>query len=263
VHRLTRQVRFSINTAPDDQLSAAPTNSYAGHPTLTGLGHYFTLDVTLVGEPSTNSQYVLNIKDIDRAVRERAIPRVGKAIRSNTFGGGARLLLELFDTLKNAWPSCSLECLKLSLTPFQSLTVVAEEVPMIRLSQKFEFSAAHRLHNALLSEDANRHTFGKCNNPQGHGHNYEVQVTVAAEPDAQGNAVDVLKLERIVHVQAIAKLDHKNLNTEVAEFERTIPSVENIARVIHGMLKPHLVKREKLVSVTVWETPKTWCEYSE
>jgi 6-pyruvoyltetrahydropterin/6-carboxytetrahydropterin synthase len=263
VHRLTRQVRFAINATPDDQRAHAPTNSYAGFPSLTGLGHYFALDVTLAGTPDATSQYILNIKDVDRVVRQRGIPVVEAAVRDASFGGGAGVLAKLMHTLAGAWPGCTLECLRLALTPFLSLSTVAAEVPMIRLSQKFEFSATHRLHNPLLSDDANRRTYGKCNNPQGHGHNYEVQVTVAATPDAKGNVCDLLALERMVGLRAIEKLDHKNLNAEVPEFEHTIPSVENIARVIYAMLKPHLSKHQKLVSVTVWETPKTWCEYNE
>lgn len=135
---------------------------------------------------------------------------------------------------------------------------------MVRLSQKFEFSASHRLHNPSLSDQANRDTFGKCNNPHGHGHNYEVQVTLAGEPDAGGVLVDVPVFERIVAEAAIDRFDHKNLNVELPEFEDVIPSVENIARAIYRLLKPRFSdSRGKLASVTVWETPKTSCEYSE
>ena len=135
---------------------------------------------------------------------------------------------------------------------------------MVRLSQKFEFSATHRLHNPALTDDANRSTFGKCNNPHGHGHNYEVQVTLAGEPDASGLLVEVPRFERTVAEAVIDRFDHKNLNVELPEFREAIPSVENIARVIYRLLKPRFGEaRGKLASVTVWETPKTWCEYSE
>lgn len=135
---------------------------------------------------------------------------------------------------------------------------------MVRLSQKFEFAATHRLHNPALDEQANRAIFGKCNNPHGHGHNYEVQVTVAGTPDDNGVIVPVPELERLVDQIVIERFDHRNLNVELAEFADLIPSVENIARVIYRLLKPKLTwPHAKLVSVTVWETPKTWCEYSE
>ena len=136
---------------------------------------------------------------------------------------------------------------------------------MVRLSQKFEFSATHRLHNPSLSDEENCETYGKCNNPHGHGHNYEVQVTLAGTPaEGTGLLVDVPTFERTVATTVIDRLDHKNLNVEVPEFRDLIPSVENIARVIYRLLKPKLeAGATRLASVTVWETPKTWCEYSE
>jgi 6-pyruvoyltetrahydropterin/6-carboxytetrahydropterin synthase len=263
VLRLTRQVRFAVNTAFADDAPASPTNAYAAHPPLTGLGYYFALDVTLAGDQNPQSQYLRNIKDVDGVVRRAAIPIVTRAVRDSSFGGGARVLASLFEAMSGAWPGVSLTRLSLALSPFLSLHAHTEELPMTRLSQKFEFSATHRLHNPSLSDDANRATFGKCNNPLGHGHNYEVQVTVAAEPDAQGRVIDVPAMERTVAKHVIDKLDHKNLNAEVPEFSETIPSVENIAKTIYGMLRPHFPSPHKLAAVTVWETPKTWCEYEE
>lgn len=228
---------------------------------MTGLGYFFSLDVTLSGEPDPASQYVRNIKDVDDVVRRRGIPIVEHYLRMESGGGGAGLLASLFSELKGAWPGSTLSSLRLALSPYLSLEARATEVPMIRMSQKFEFSATHRLHNPQMSDEENARTFGKCNNPLGHGHNYEVQVTVAAAPDAHGRVVDVPRLERIVADRVIERLDHKNLNVEVSEFRDTIPSVENIARVIYDLLKGELPAN--LASVTVWETPKTWCEYSE
>ncbi|QOV87496.1 6-pyruvoyl trahydropterin synthase family protein [Humisphaera borealis] len=269
--RLSREVRFAINAQPDAQLSGRPSNAYGGFPSLTGLGHYFTLEVTLSGALDAASQYVRNIKDIDDAVRRLAIGRIERHIRERTFGGGAQVVVELFGILRDAWPGATLEQLKWGLSPFLHYAVRAEdfqpdrpEHSMVRLSQKFEFSASHRLHNPSLSDQANRDTFGKCNNPHGHGHNYEVQVTLAGEPDAGGVLVDVPVFERIVAEAAIDRFDHKNLNVELPEFEDVIPSVENIARAIYRLLKPRFSdSRGKLASVTVWETPKTSCEYSE
>jgi 6-pyruvoyltetrahydropterin/6-carboxytetrahydropterin synthase len=135
---------------------------------------------------------------------------------------------------------------------------------MIRLSQKFEFSASHRLHNPALSEAENQKLFGKCNNPHGHGHNYIVQVTLAAQPDENGLVMSIPRFEQIVASTVIEPLDHKNLNVEIPQFSDLIPTVENIALVIFRMLKPQFASTEaRLAGVTVWETPKTWCEYME
>jgi 6-pyruvoyltetrahydropterin/6-carboxytetrahydropterin synthase len=170
----------------------------------------------------------------------------------------------LFDRLSARWPTgVRVEAVTLWATPFLSWGVVAEDIRMMRLSQKFEFSASHRLHNPALSDEANRQTFGKCNNPSGHGHNYEVQVTLAGEPDDNGLLIGVPAFERIVGETVIDLFDHKHLNTEVPQFRSVIPSVENIARVIYELLEPKLTRdRTRLASVTVWETPKTWCEYT-
>jgi 6-pyruvoyltetrahydropterin/6-carboxytetrahydropterin synthase len=135
---------------------------------------------------------------------------------------------------------------------------------MTRLSQKFEFSASHRLHNPSLNDEENRKCFGKCNHLSGHGHNYELQVTLRGKTNDSGLLVDVPAFERIVQEHAVEKLDHRNLNIDVPEFSKLNPTVENIAMIIYRMLRDRFSAiGTELASVTVWETPKTWCEYSE
>ena len=264
VFRLTREVRFAVNAAPDDQLARRPSNSFGGYPALTGAGQYFTLQVTLAGELDARTSYLLNIKQVDDAVRRDVIPFVAEAWRGNRFGGGARVLVRAFQLLETAFPQVAPVAVKMYLSPLLSLEVRPSELPMVRLSQRFEFSASHRLHNPSLGDDENRAKFGKCNNPHGHGHNYELQVTLAGEPDAHGVVIDVPAMERVVATTVIDRFDHKNLNVETGEFRDLIPSVENIAMVIYRLLKPKFDdERARLASVTVWETPKTWCEYSE
>ena len=260
MHRLTRQVRFGINDIAECDAGGPPTNSYAGFPTLNGFGRYLSLEVTLSGEPSPVSNYVINIKDVDEAVRSRVVPVIARVIRSGK-GAPATLVGELFNLLQS-WPPLTLEQIRLNLSPFLSFTATSAEQSMIQLSQKFEFSATHRLHNPACTEEQNRKTFGKCNNPHGHGHNYELQVTLTGIPDSSGVLVDIPAFERIVAQTVIDKFDHKNLNIELEEFKDRIPTVENIALVIYRLLKPKF-DATKLKSVTVWETPKTWCEYSE
>ena len=261
--RLTREVRFAINRAhADEQLAHKPTNSYGGYPSLTGIGIFLSIEVTLVGELQRDTSYLRNIKEIDDVVRRRAIPKNIAAQQTlNVFA----LPAELHSELRDAWPGVRLDELRLNLSPFMSVACRASEHPMVRLSQKFEFSASHRLHNPSLSDEENRRSFGKCNNPDGHGHNYEVQVTLRGTPDERsGVLVEVPAFERVVAETVIDRFDHKNLNTQVSEFKETIPSVENIARVIYRLLKPKFEsQRAHLASVTVWETPKTWCEYTE
>ena len=261
MHRLTREVRFALNDG-QGALAGEPTNSYAGFPSINGLAHYFALAVTVAGEIDSASSYLLNIKHVDQKVRERGIPLIGRAVAERRFSSA--ILLELFDSLKDAWTPVRVDALRLSLSPFLSLTLNATEHPMIRLSQKFEFSASHRLHNPSLSDEDNRRMYGKCSNPHGHGHNYELQVTLKGAANESGLLVDVPAFERTVATTVIDRFDHKNLNVQVPEFAQLIPSVENIAMVIYRLLKPAFASQSAtLASVTVWETPKTWCEYSE
>jgi 6-pyruvoyltetrahydropterin/6-carboxytetrahydropterin synthase len=261
--RLTREVRLAVNSTPDGRLSGKPANSHAGFPSLTGFGQFFSLSVTLRGELRPESSYLRNIKDVDDAVRRIGIPILQEGVRAN--GRPVGLLVDLRRALAESWPGTTLDALGLSLSPFLSLSARAEESPMVRLSQKFEFSASHRLFNPELGDEENRKVFGKCSNPHGHGHNYELQVTLAGAPDRiDGVLANLPDFERIIGSAVVDRFDHKNLNVDVPEFEKLIPSVENIARVIYGILRPKFADAgARLASITVWETPKTWCEYSE
>jgi len=261
--RLTREVRFAINRDdPDPQWEAPPSNSYGGYPSPTGFNTYLTVRVTLRGELEPHSQYLLNIKQIDEAARQ-AVRRLVPVVRG---GDAERFLRELHAVFQERWRE-RLETVALALSPTLTIGLTRRERsenPVMRLSQKFEFSASHRLHNPAMSDEENRACFGKCNNANGHGHNYEVQVTLAGTGGGGGALVDVPQFERVVAETVIDKFDHKNLNVEVPEFRDLIPSVENIAMVIYRLLKPKFAGgRAQLAAVTVWETPKTWCEYSE
>jgi 6-pyruvoyltetrahydropterin/6-carboxytetrahydropterin synthase len=275
VFKLTREVRFSVPV--DAQPLRAGVNGFAGNPPLDGRGIYLALRVVLVGQLDPQSSYLRNIKDIDRQVREQAVPLIAQHVVNQTYQPETTLRA-VFNCLHNAWPGATVESLELHTSPQQFYTVgvalpmqslqtphvIYSEPVMMRLSQQFEFSAAHRLHNPHLDDIANRALFGKCNNPHGHGHNYQVQVTLVGTPDANGRLISVDHFERIVHTHAIDLLDHKHLNLEVSAFAHLNPSVENIAMIIYQMLKSHLqTPLVRLASVTVWETPKTWCEYAE
>jgi 6-pyruvoyltetrahydropterin/6-carboxytetrahydropterin synthase len=251
---LTREVRLTINAA-GDRRAVRPTNTYAAYPTAVGWGRYLSLRVTLAGDVDPATGCVIDIKQIDAVVRERAIPVLTAAVDGGTPVGLA--VADVFYGLGETWPAPALAKLSLSLSPFLSVSMIASEVAMVRFSQKFEFSASHRLHNPELSDDENRRRFGKCNNPLGHGHNYEIQVTVRSPAAAE---LDLPALERAVNEEVVDRFDHRYLNEEIAEFKTMMPSVENIAKVAYTLLRPRI---ENLASVTVWETGKTSCEYSE
>src|SRR5947209_18080957 len=101
---------------------------------------------------------------------------------------------------------------------------------MVYLTRKAEFSASHLYHNPELTPDENKRIFGKCNNPNGHGHNYTLEVTVKGEVDQRsGFVVDLKQLKEIMNREVLDALDHQFLNTEVPEVSRQIATTENIA----------------------------------
>lgn len=258
--KLCREVRFTID--PHAHEVPAVITGHSGNP-CDGAGYYFAVRVTVAGNLEAQSQYLVNIRKIDQRVRDEAVPLLAEMIRSGGFTGG-RAVMAVAHRLADGWSDSSLVSVRLSVNPFLAFEAATQELPMVRLSQRFEFSASHRLHNPEISDQANREVFGKCNNPLGHGHNYELEVSLRGPVGSTGQLIDAAALERIVHEKVLERFDHRHLNLETAEFKETIPTVENIARVIYGLLKAEFrAKNVDLAAVKVWETPKTSAEYSE
>jgi len=133
---------------------------------------------------------------------------------------------------------------------------------MVTITQQFEFSAAHRLNCQELSAEQNRELFGKCNNPNGHGHNYVVEVTAGMPEQAKREAAKkwtLAQFESTVKRIVVDRFDHRHLNEDVAEFRDLNPSVENIADVCFRLLEREVTPL-RLVNVRVYETPKTWAD---
>jgi 6-pyruvoyltetrahydropterin/6-carboxytetrahydropterin synthase len=106
------------------------------------------------------------------------------------------------------------------------------------LTRRYQFSASHRLHSPELSEQANQELYGKCNNPYGHGHNYEIEVTVRGPVDQRtGRVVDLQDLDALVHGQVTGPMKHRNLNEEVPEFQQLVPTTENLSLIIERRLR--------------------------
>ncbi|GMU84287.1 MAG: hypothetical protein AMXMBFR47_41570 [Planctomycetota bacterium] len=264
--RLTREVRFSVDRdwAGYIEFARPVTNSWGGWPSAVGIVPYLILRATVSGEPDPVTGYLCNITHLDRLLREHAIPHAAEALRERGWHLSAEELLAAVWAKVAASPlppGARLEALELAATPQLSYTIDRENPAMVHLTQQFEFSAAHRLHCPSLSDAENRATFGKCNNPSGHGHNYILEVTVAGEPDARSGAVLPLPaFETLVKERVVDRLDHTHLNLDTPQFREVNPSVENIARVIWSMLAGH-VAPARLAKVRVYETPKTWAEY--
>ncbi len=134
-------------------------------------------------------------------------------------------------------------------------------MPTVYVTRKAHFNAAHRLHNPARSEAWNQQTFGKCNSPNWHGHNYHLEVTVAGEPDPDtGYVIDLAVLKRIVEERVIDKVDHKNLNLDVDFLQGVMPSTENFVVAIWRELEDAL-PAGRLHCIRLHETDNNAAEY--
>ena len=132
---------------------------------------------------------------------------------------------------------------------------------IMKLTRKYEFAAAHRLHAPLLSDEENSARYGKCNNPRGHGHNYQVEVTIEGERDESGVLFAPQAFDEIVEEEVFHRFDHKHLNEDCPEFENLIPTSENLARVIFEKLQPRFERTNlKLAKIGLHETQKNYFE---
>ena len=132
---------------------------------------------------------------------------------------------------------------------------------IVSVYREEHFNAAHRLHNAAWDEEKNNAVFGKCNNPNYHGHNYELVVKITGEPGADtGFVIDLKFLSDVIKETVIEKLDHKNLNLDVPEFSGLNPTVENISIVIYELLRTKIDQNLGL-QVRLYETPRNFAEY--
>ena len=123
------------------------------------------------------------------------------------------------------------------------------------------FNAAHRLHNPAWSDERNAQVFGKCNNPNYHGHNYNLIVRLTGEIDPEtGYLYDLKRLSDLIKAQVLDRYDHRTLNLDTEEFAHLNPTAENIAVIIWQRLRPHLDDQLAL-SVTLYETDRNFVEY--
>ena len=131
---------------------------------------------------------------------------------------------------------------------------------MVYLTRKIEFSAAHRYHNPAFSPEENARIFGKCNNPNGHGHNYVLEVTIGGETDpATGMVLDLKELKELMEREVMDRMDHRSLNHEVPELAGQIPTCENVAALIWKLLAPK-IRRGRLTRVRLWESPDLYVD---
>jgi 6-pyruvoyltetrahydropterin/6-carboxytetrahydropterin synthase len=283
---LTRTVRFAIAEFPPGVAPqwGRPSNTFAGYPSMQGLGRHYELDIRCAGEVDPQTGYFVNIKEVDHAARRTIIPAIERACRERPWQEPGEVLRASIPLLNEALGG-RVRGVKWRLTPYYSAEVDVTMSDRVLLRQQFEFAASHRLHVPSLSGAENRRIFGKCNNASGHGHNYRVEPCVEVpleEPASDGGPAAELRatqtrttqarfcladLEKVTHETIISRFDHMHLNADDPAFRTgsgVNPSVENIARLCYDLLRPALEKAHpsvRLRSVTVWETDKTSCTY--
>lgn len=132
----------------------------------------------------------------------------------------------------------------------------------ITVYRKAHFNAAHRLYRKDWDDKKNKSVFGKCSNPNFHGHNYELEVGISGSIDKEtGFLIDMEKLKTIIKEEVEEYLDHKNLNIDIPDFKEMNPTMENIAILIWDRLRNKLESKFK-VSVKLYETPRNFVVYT-
>lgn len=244
--KLTRRVAFSsghrywfADRSPEQNREIfGPLASPYNH------GHNYILDVECTGQIDSATGMVVNIKLIDNIVREKIVSAFDqKSINDEVQGfeniapNIENLLMHFAEVLPFFLPTqVKLTALRLEEMP----TLYGEWRPqnMITLTRVYEFAASHRLNAPTLSQSENIELFGKCNNPNGHGHNYELEVTVSGEPDpVTGFIANLADLDAIVHSEVVDRYDHKNLNEDLEEFQDGITTSEAVCYRIFERLK--------------------------
>jgi len=234
-----------------------------------GHGHNYRCELTLSGEISNRSGMVINIKDVDDEMAVVIKHLDHKFINaqvsefSHKIPTTENLVLYLRDQFLEAF-SDNRDVAVANVRLYEEKHLFAEATvgSKVSLTRGYVFSAAHRLHSNAMTDEENCEVFGKCNNPYGHGHNYELEVTVSGTPDARtGMIIDLGKLDTIVNEEIINKFDHRHLNEEVPPFDELNPTSENVAKVIYETLSPRLNGIVKFDKVLLRETPRSFFEY--
>ena len=245
-------------------------------PGETGRGHDYLVDLTVVGPINAETGMVLNIKDIDAVLKAQIGPLHGSlldedvpAFRKNP-PTPENLAAYLWEQCRAALTGQGrVACLALWPTPLLKAEFSQRpsmKHPLLTTTRTYDFSASHRLHSPALTDAENAEMFGKCNWENGHGHNYEVEVTLAGAPDPHtGQLWDGARLDEIVTEEVLTPYDHKHLNYDTTDFRALNPTSENLTLAIWCNLARRLAREDlggaRLFRVAVRETARNYFEY--
>jgi len=280
---MTRRLVFSAGKidCPLEVISDSSNAAFESPEAQQPYGHNYTLDVSVAGEIDPRTGVVVNIKDIDRIVRELVIDRLDRKLINKhipEFAGRAAtsetLAVWIASALQENLPrEVGLTAVRVEETPLLAAEWLAdsemnekdnkpENGLEMRSTQVYEFAASHRLHSPHLSEEENRELFGKCNYPNGHGHNYILEVTVAGPLDGRtGRVIRPEVLDEIVNREVIDRYDHRHFNYDIPEFRDLIPSTEVVTKMIWERLVGEIPPPARLASVLIRETARNIFEY--
>jgi 6-pyruvoyltetrahydropterin/6-carboxytetrahydropterin synthase len=282
--RMTRRAQFSAahNYYLSDLSEGENRELFGSHAADEGHGHNYSVAVSVDGDVDETSGVVVNIVEIDRAIKQHIITALdGKFLNRQVpyFKVNApsteNLVQFVWNNLINSLPERTrLVSVEVSesdrlwaswtLNELPNIGEREADVTEIQLTRKYDFSAAHRLHSNDLSPEENIALFGKCNHANFHGHNYDIEVTLAGTPNKRsGMLFDLDKLDLIVTDEILTPMDHRNLNLDIAEFETANPTSEMLAVVIWNRLAKRLSTHgsPRLAKVLVRETPRNEFEY--
>ena len=251
-------------------------------PSEKGRGHDYLCELTVGGAIDSDTGMVINIKEIDAVLKTHVVSLLGgKLLDADVpaFAGTPptpeNLVRLIWNRCRPALPPQS-ALARVALWP--TLTLRAElsaifpphlptphEAAMLTVTRTYDFSASHRLHSQSLSDQENAEIFGKCNWENGHGHNYEIEVTLAGDPDPRtGLLWDMDLLDKMVDEEVLTPYDHKHLNYDTSDFRALNPTSENLTQVVWDNLSRRLGRENlggaRLYRVAVRETARNYFE---
>ncbi len=266
--QLSRELRVCLVDEPNAYQEIAK-NSWSGWPARFAFVPFVNIRITVDGPLDPTTHFLCNVKDLDRVLRESLKTLAEERLQTHekiSQLSPPSLLSHIWRIVDPEIPApCSLAKLELKPTQLLKIWIMRHNQQMLSITQQFEFSAAHRLHNPELSESENKELFGKCNNPNGHGHNYLVEITVEKvneDPHGDDGQFVLAEFQSIVKRAVIDRFDHKHLDVDLDDFKNCRSTVENIAKRVWELLDIEFNDVLKLQNVRIYETPKTWADYS-
>lgn len=247
---LTRRVIFSSGHRywRSDLSEAENRERFGPYASPFNHGHNYVLYASVAGPVEAEHGMVVNIKDIDAILKQRVLAPLNlKSLNDEVPDFASQtpttenLLRWIGERLQDLPEPARLTHLRLDeyelLYGELIMTTANLSEARVQITRIYEFAASHRLHVAALPEDENRSLFGKCTNPNGHGHNYILEVTVSGTVDPETGMIAPLDvLDRVVHEEVVDRYDHQNLNLDVPELAGLNPTSEVVAAVIFDRL---------------------------